>query len=275
MARIRTIKPEVLEDERTAELGDSAFRLFTALIILADDFGNCRADERYLKAQVWWARRDSPKVAAILSELATAGLILVYRVREQMYVHLRGWEKHQRIDNRGKPRVPGPKDPESQDVSVNPTDSRGDSPRNSANLGETPLDHDHDHDHDQGRDQSGKPDAAALIAQAAISEINQIAKKGYRVDSDEVVKNSKAIAQANHTADEARLVVRSKRKWLADDKMRDQFKPSVLLRPSNFKRYLEDLQASGKHRSEPKQAAPRDDFELPELPWIPAKAVAS
>jgi two-component system sensor histidine kinase BaeS len=34
--RIRTIKPELLDDERTATLSDAAFRLFIGLILLAD-----------------------------------------------------------------------------------------------------------------------------------------------------------------------------------------------------------------------------------------------
>lgn len=46
MARIRTLKPEILEDARTAGLSDAAFRLFVAMIVLADDHGNLRADDR-------------------------------------------------------------------------------------------------------------------------------------------------------------------------------------------------------------------------------------
>jgi len=38
--RIRCIKPELLEDERTAGLSHEAFRLFIGLILLSDDEGN-------------------------------------------------------------------------------------------------------------------------------------------------------------------------------------------------------------------------------------------
>jgi len=113
MARIRSIKPEIIEDEKTAPLSDAAFRLFTSMIFLADDHGNVRADARWLQAQIWWAHREPPRVAAILREIYDAHLIQVYGVRGGVYAHLLGWEKHQRIDNAGKPRVPLPSDPEA------------------------------------------------------------------------------------------------------------------------------------------------------------------
>ena len=41
--RIRTIKPELLDDAVTAGLSDMAFRLFVSSIVLADDYGRLRA----------------------------------------------------------------------------------------------------------------------------------------------------------------------------------------------------------------------------------------
>lgn len=287
MARIRTLKPEILEDERTAELSDPAFRLFVSMIVLADDFGNCRADDRYLRAQVWWARGESPQVAAILGELAQAGLILAYQVRGQMYVHLRGWEKHQRIDNRGKPRVPGPKDSEAEDITIPVTPTRGNSPRNAASLGETPLDHDHDHDHEG--DMSGKPDvqpsigsdadhvdAVTLFAETAIHHINTLARTSYRADSTATVKLCRALVKAKHTPDEARAVISSKRNWLNDDKMREYFRPATLLALSKFEQYLDELEGKQRKFVVPVSSAPAvDDFELAELPWVPMDKAAS
>lgn len=116
MPRIRTLKPEILEDEMTAGLSDAAFRLFTGLILLADDFGNVRGESRWLEGQIWWSPRfaeprgEPPRVAELLGELAEALLVELYEVRSQLYCHIRSWSKHQRIDNAGKPRVPGPSD---------------------------------------------------------------------------------------------------------------------------------------------------------------------
>jgi hypothetical protein len=108
--RIRTLKPEILDDEKIAPLSDSAFRLFTSFVVLADDYGNARADIRWLQGQIWWAHGEPPNILTALIELYRATLIEVYAVRGGTYVHLKGWEKHQRIDNAGKNRVPTPKD---------------------------------------------------------------------------------------------------------------------------------------------------------------------
>jgi hypothetical protein len=130
--RIRTLKPEILDDEKVAPLSDTAFRLFTSLVILADDHGNARADVRWLQGQIWWAHGESPNVLLALVELCRGSLIDVYAVRGGTYVHLRGWEKHQRIDNAGKNRVPLPKDPDAQAIEVTMecfAETRGEPPR--------------------------------------------------------------------------------------------------------------------------------------------------
>jgi hypothetical protein len=114
--RIRTLKPEILSDERTAGLSDPAWRLFVSMIVLADDFGNLRAQARLLVSEVWWMRPDPEGVPIrdLLDELARPGpegepgLITIYRVRGQSYVHLNGWPKNQRVEKPGRPWVPGP-----------------------------------------------------------------------------------------------------------------------------------------------------------------------
>jgi hypothetical protein len=116
--RIRTLKPEILEDEKTAPLSDTAFRLFTSMVILSDDWGNVRCDIRWLSSQIWWAHDDRPNVLSALIELCRATLIEVYAVRGGTYAHLRGWEKHQRIDNAGKNKVPKPSEPEANPIQV-------------------------------------------------------------------------------------------------------------------------------------------------------------
>jgi hypothetical protein len=108
--RIRTIKPELIEDESTAGLSHEAFRLFVGLILLADDYGNFRAHPKQLEGQIFWLAGVKEGVESVLDELLKANLIMPYQVREQRYAHVAGWEKHQRIDKPGKPRCPGPND---------------------------------------------------------------------------------------------------------------------------------------------------------------------
>lgn len=152
MARIRTLKPEILEDEKVAALSDAAFRLFTSMIVLADDHGNVRADVRWLRGQVWWAHGDQPNPIALLVELTKAPLIHVYGVRGGTYAHLLGWEKHQRIDNAGKNRVPLPNDADVHSIRLTEDDKAVVSRNFSANLGETRLDPDPDQDPERDMD---------------------------------------------------------------------------------------------------------------------------
>jgi hypothetical protein len=105
--RIRTIKPELLDDAKTAKLTDRQWRLFVSLLLLADDYGNMHGDVRRIDAAVFWGSSgDSAEL--LLSELKGVGLIQQYEVGGQAYIHLTGWTKHQKVDKPGKPRVPGP-----------------------------------------------------------------------------------------------------------------------------------------------------------------------
>jgi hypothetical protein len=126
--RIRTIKPEVLDDERAVSLSDGAWRMWISLRCVADDFGNGRFGHRYLGATIW--QDTSRDVSKERAELVAAGKVIAYVVDDQHYFHLVGWEREQRIDNRGKPRVPGPEDV--------PTSDRVLTPHLAANLREPP-----------------------------------------------------------------------------------------------------------------------------------------
>lgn len=115
MSRIRTIKPEWLEDEQLAEAGTLARLLSVALIVLSDDHGRGRANEVVLAAKVFTYEADP--VACVregLARLSRMGFVQLYTVRGQRYYWLRNWAKHQKVDRPGKPRFPGPEEDESQ-----------------------------------------------------------------------------------------------------------------------------------------------------------------
>ncbi len=105
MARIRSIKPELLEDERTARLPHAQWRLFVSLLLLSDDYGNLRAaPERIHGAAMWAHPREG--IARLIEGLVVAGLVVVYTAGGQTYAHINGWEKHQKVDHPGKPLCP-------------------------------------------------------------------------------------------------------------------------------------------------------------------------
>lgn len=110
--RIRSIKPELLEDDKTANLSHEGWRCFVSLLLLADDYGNFRAHPALLEGAIFWGCPSSQGIGRLIRELGEVGLITVYSVRDQTYGHINGWARHQRVDKPGKPRCPGPKDAE-------------------------------------------------------------------------------------------------------------------------------------------------------------------
>lgn len=112
--RIRTIKPELLDDERTAALGHEEWRLFVSLILIADDYGNFRAHPKQLEGSIFWAADTSRGIRDILASVSRTGLVTLYSVRGQQYGHLTGWSKHQKVDKPGQPRVPGPEQADTE-----------------------------------------------------------------------------------------------------------------------------------------------------------------
>lgn len=109
MMRIRTIKPEWLEDERMAESSAEARVLSIALILLADDAGRGRLNRAT-------ASRCFPSDHAVFDrafEELSGWFVDRYDVRGQGYFAIVNWSKHQRIDKPSKPRTP---EPETADV---------------------------------------------------------------------------------------------------------------------------------------------------------------
>lgn len=106
MMRIRTIKPEWLEDERMAEASSDARVLSIALILLADDAGRGRLN-RATAARCFPA--DPVTFDRAFAELS-GWFVERYEVRGQGYYAIVNWSKHQRIDKPSKPRTPEPEE---------------------------------------------------------------------------------------------------------------------------------------------------------------------
>jgi hypothetical protein len=102
--RIRTIKPEWLEDEKLLCASGNARTLSVALLVLADDAGRGRMG-RSVAARVFPS--DPSLFDAALAELRP-WYVGLYEVRGQQYFRIRNWLKHQRIDRPSKPLTPEP-----------------------------------------------------------------------------------------------------------------------------------------------------------------------
>lgn len=150
MSRIRTVKPEWLDDEGLHEAGMVARLMSVALITLADDYGNGRAHVGQLAGRLFWAEENGPEMVRDgLAKLVECGFLHLYQVRHQSYFHICNWGKHQRVDHPGKPRCPGPETTEKTDI----PESLGKLSGNSRETLKPDLDPDQypDHDHERVR----------------------------------------------------------------------------------------------------------------------------
>lgn len=171
--RIRTVKPEWLEDELLAAATDEARVLSIGLILVADDYGNGRASIATIAAEVWRyaLERDdgagAPEVLAKASrafrELLAIGFIGTWSEGGQRYFTIRNWARHQRVDKPGKPLVPKPPigifDVKTEDSGKTPepvASNSGESPESlRPDLRPVPTTNDHGGAH--------APDVAAVV----------------------------------------------------------------------------------------------------------------
>jgi hypothetical protein len=140
--RIRTLKPEWLEDELLAAASDEARVLSVALILMADDYGRGRANIATIAAEAWrfaMAREDGAHAAEVLArasrafrELLAMRFVVAYEVDRQRYFAIRNWDKHQKVDRPSKARIPAPPDEET----LIDSDTREDSSRGSRDTRE-------------------------------------------------------------------------------------------------------------------------------------------
>lgn len=105
--RIRSIKPEWLDDERLAECSSEARVLSIGLLLEADDHGNGRAWVTGLAGRVF-PGKPREVLAKALEELRAIRYVLLYEVDGQHYFSIRNWSKHQKVDHPGRPKVPPP-----------------------------------------------------------------------------------------------------------------------------------------------------------------------
>lgn len=103
--RIRTVKPEWLEDEQMLDSSEAARVLSIALLLLADDHGRGRAD-KFLAQRIFPRNPDVYRPA--LDRLVEIGFCRVYEIDRQTYFEIRNWRKHQRVEKPGPPKVPAP-----------------------------------------------------------------------------------------------------------------------------------------------------------------------
>jgi hypothetical protein len=107
--RIRTLKPEVWEDEAIGRLGPWERLLFVGLITMADDEGRLRALPSAIAGHIFPYDDHPPaKILKWLEAVKCAGLIDRYEHSGTAYVQITGWAKHQKINRPQASALPAP-----------------------------------------------------------------------------------------------------------------------------------------------------------------------
>lgn len=112
--RIRTVKPEWLEDEALGDVSVGARFMSVALLMLVDDEGRAEASDRKLAAKIFMYEPDLEKKLAMTREysreLASIRYVTFYEVDGKRYLQINNFKKHQKIDRPSPSRLPAPED---------------------------------------------------------------------------------------------------------------------------------------------------------------------
>ena len=123
MARIRSIKPEFFKSETLSLLPIPARMTFIGLWTEADDAGRLVDNSKLLKGSLWPLDDDvtAVDVSLHIHMLADVGLVERYEVEGRRYLHVCGWDEHQKINRPSPSKHPAPPSqvPHPQDT-VNP-----------------------------------------------------------------------------------------------------------------------------------------------------------
>jgi hypothetical protein len=101
MARIRTIKPEMFQDEKLAPLAAIDRFVFIGLISMADDAGRLLDSVKLIDGTLFPETDESSRDS--LDNLARTGRVCRYTVESgQKLLQITNWSKHQKVDNPAK-----------------------------------------------------------------------------------------------------------------------------------------------------------------------------
>jgi hypothetical protein len=213
VSRIRSIKPEWLEDERLALASPVARVMSIALITLADDEGRGRGNVTTLGGRVFPGsenpREDSAKA---LEELARLRYVVLYEVDGQAYFAIRNWAKHQKVDKPTASRLPAPPEEAAKTVAVTSTLTPLANPRGSSRAVDEP---------------SGKfaPDLGPRIVDLGSENMSE---SGTPPDPVRLVFDSwlaEHVAPAQH----AKCKLNGKRRRVIEARLREQYRPEQLI----------------------------------------------
>lgn len=109
--RIRTIKPEMWEDEKIVALSRDARLLLIGLVTMADDEGRFRARRSGIIGHCLQGDDDAPRrIDGWIREIQQQGIVVFYVEAGTPYGAFRHWRRHQKINRPQPSDLPPPPD---------------------------------------------------------------------------------------------------------------------------------------------------------------------
>lgn len=120
--RIRTLKPELAQDDDLGPISRDARYTFIGLITMADDEGRLRAQPAIILGHWFAYDTDAPrKLAGWLDEIEACGRIVRYAHEGRRYIAIRHFKRHQQINKPTPSKLPAPPDQQVIDDNKTPT----------------------------------------------------------------------------------------------------------------------------------------------------------
>jgi hypothetical protein len=130
--RIRSVKPDLWNDEAVGEISLQARLTFIGLITQADDDGRQKGSPKLVRSLLFpYDDFTVPEVSGWLRELSGKGLIVQYEVGGKQFIELPSWHSHQKISHPTESALPS----RSEADSVKAPEDSGDDPEASTLIG--------------------------------------------------------------------------------------------------------------------------------------------
>lgn len=108
-ARIRSIKPEIWQDEKIGDLSRDARLLLLGMLTMADDDGRLLAAPMVILGHAFPFDSDAPKkLARWIREVERSGIVQFYEHNGKPYAAFRNWRQHQKINRPSPSSLPEP-----------------------------------------------------------------------------------------------------------------------------------------------------------------------
>lgn len=198
--RIRTLKPEVWQDERFVDVSLPARLFYVGLITQADDHGRQSANQALLRSRIF--PFDELELSAIdewLDELQRGGLVERYEAAGRTYLSLISWLDDQRVEKPTTSKIPPPEHFSGNPREESPTIREG-SPKAPAGP-----------DQDQDRNGPGRRAHAQAVRTQVIETI--LAPVAKRIGIEMPTSDQIDALLAEHPSADERQAARDVQNW--------------------------------------------------------------